>query len=62
MKNDVEFFLSPLLFNLFIIHWEIPKTADDFTIIPLPFPLRLCVILCFNYNNFSGGKVAIVKI
>ena len=63
MKNGVEFFLSPLSFNLFIIHWEILKIADDSTIIPLPFPPRLSVILCVSIRTtLSGGKVATVKI
>ena len=49
--------------NVFIIHWEILKIDDDSTIIPLPFPPRLSVILCVSITAIlSGGKVATVKI
>ena len=63
MKNGVEFFLSPLPLNVFIIHWEILKIDDDSTIISLPFPPRLSVMLCLSVTAIlSGGKVATVKI
>ena len=63
MKNGVEFFLSPLSFNLFIIHWETLKTNDDSTIISLLFPPRLAVILCISITTtLSGPKAATVKI